>query len=66
MAQQFNSNQASQAAKTDAKKVRQQNQQSAQGLSNEFSSELTNTANVRQQNQQAEANKSKNVGQQPS
>lgn len=66
MAQQFNSNQASQAAKTDVKKVRQQNQQSAQGTGNEFASELTNAANVRQQNQKAEANKSKNVGQQPS
>lgn len=41
-----------QASKTNAQKVRQQNQASAQGLSQEFASE-TDAQQVRQQNQRS-------------
>jgi small acid-soluble spore protein E (minor gamma-type SASP) len=45
-------------SKTNAQKVRQQNQASAQGLSQEFASE-TDAQQVRQQNQQSAQKKNK-------
>lgn len=49
-------NKNSDPSKTNVSKVRQQNQQSQQGMSEEFGSE-TDVNEVRRQNQQSEANK---------
>lgn len=48
-----------QQSKTNAQKVRQQNQASAQGMNQEFASE-TDAQQVRQQNQQSQQNKQQN------
>ncbi|MFC5591908.1 gamma-type small acid-soluble spore protein [Sporosarcina soli] len=54
-------NKNSDPSKTNAKQVRQQNQLSQQGMTEEFGSE-TDVNEVRQQNQQSEANKNNASG----
>ena len=53
-------NKNSDPSQTNARQVRQQNQQSQQGMSEEFASE-TDVNEVRRQNQQSEANKNNNA-----
>lgn len=55
-------NRKSDPAKTNAQKVKRQNQASAQGMNAEFASE-TDAQEVMKQNQQSEAKKGKNAGQ---